>query len=109
MLRKSTRRENFHGPISRAINEIGLNTIFIPEAFGGAPSSYPALPRSGQADSRGLCIHRHHLRHELSCDEAADSVRNGRAKGTACFPVSLKAASRRWQSPKRLRAPMPRA
>ncbi len=47
----------------KAINDIGLNAIFVPEA-------------GGQADSRGLCFNRNHLRHELSCHETGHSVRN---------------------------------
>ncbi len=48
-----------------AINALGLNAMFVPEAYGGSPTRYTALSRGGEGAVRGLRLDRHHLGHQL--------------------------------------------
>ena len=70
----STARPSSPGRTCKAINELGLNAMFMPEAYGGAPHVLHGLPGLRARDQPGLRRHRHHLGHQLPRHEAADRL-----------------------------------
>src|SRR3989304_5649774 len=71
----------------RAINEIGLNAMFIPAAYGGAQLPYAASPvrrfaRVRARAFRGVAPDRREVGAQVSGAQAADRFRPGRAEKT---------------------------
>jgi hypothetical protein len=50
----------------QAIQALNLNAIFVPEAYGGSPARYKLYLGGGEDHLGGVCLDRHHLRHQLS-------------------------------------------
>ena len=67
----------------RAINALGLNAMFVPEAYGGAGLGYAGLSRLRARDQPGLRLDRHHLGDEFPRDKAADRFRDRGAEAPA--------------------------
>ena len=78
---------------SRQINALGLNAMFVPEAYGGSPARYTAVSRRGEDHVGSLRLDRHHLGHQLPRHEAADRLRHARSRSSACCRASPRAAS----------------
>jgi len=53
----------------RDINAAGLNTMFIPAAYGGTELSYRAYLACCREITKGLRFHGHHLGDEFPCGE----------------------------------------
>ena len=81
--RATTRAASFPGTSVKAINALGLNAMFMPEAYGGAPLSLRRLSRLRARDQQGLRLHRHHLGDQLPRHEAADRLRQRGAEAAA--------------------------
>src|SRR3990172_2398715 len=66
----------------KAINELGLNAMFIPAAYGGAQLSYAAYLACVREISGACASARGVWGAQLSCGQAADRFRHGRAEKT---------------------------
>ena len=79
----------------KAINALGLNAMFVPEAYGGAPVSYCRLSRLRARDQQGLRGDRQRLVDQLPRHEAADRLRHRGAEAAPACRGSPRAGSAR--------------
>ena len=82
-----------------AINALGLNAMFVPEAYGGAGLSYAAYLACVREIEQGLRLDRHHLGDQFPRDEAADRFRRRGAETTAAAARRRGRARAHWRSP----------
>ena len=93
----------------KAINELGLNAIFVPEAYGGAPMRYRAYLEvvkiiAAACASTGIIYATNFHAHE-----AAHRPRQRGAEAALVAAAGRGRARLRWRSPSRAPGPTPRA